>query len=264
MSLSALAIYALTGIFAGLISGVMGIGGGIIVVPALLLIFQHNPDFPPNLLMHMAAGTSLAVMLFTSLSTIRAHYKLGGVQWTIFNRLWPGIVFGTIAGALLADQLPTYWLKILFGLFLLLVAFKMLSGIHVTHPHRLPPRWLNGLVSFLIGCKSGLLGVGGGTLIIPYLSYCGVEMKKIAPVSALCTMTVAIIGTITFMITGLHESGLPAYSTGFIYWPAVILLAVFSSILAPLGARLTYILPLHQLKYAFIVILFFTAIELLL
>lgn len=257
-------IYALAGAFAGLMSGIMGIGGGIVVVPALLFIFQHNPIFPPNLTMHLAAGTSLAIMLFTSQSSIRAHYRQGEILWNIYNRLWPGIIIGAVCGALLADQLPTRWLEILFGLFLLFVAVKMLSGMHITHPQQFPRPWINNLVSFVIGCKSGLLGVGGGALIIPYLNYCGVEMPKIAPVSALCTMTVAVIGTITFILTGLNEVGLPAYTTGYIYWPAVLCVAIPSSIFAPVGAKLTYVLPIQQLKYGFIVILFFTAIHLLL
>lgn len=256
-------IYALAGAFAGLMSGIMGIGGGIIVVPALLFIFQHHSAFPPEYTMHFAAGTSLAVMLFTSQSSVRAHFKRSDILWDVYNRLWPGIVLGSITGALLADQMPTHWLQILFGLFLLLVAIKMLSDIHVTRPHQFPRPWINRLISFLIGCKSGLLGVGGGTVIIPYLSYCGVEMKKIAPVSALCTMTVAVLGTITFIITGSNEAGLPAYTTGYVYWPAVLFVAIPSSFFAPIGANLTYTMPVKQLKYAFIVILFMTALDLL-
>ncbi|WP_019215826.1 sulfite exporter TauE/SafE family protein [Legionella tunisiensis] len=256
-------IYALAGAFAGLMSGIMGIGGGIIVVPSLLFIFQHNPAFPSNLTMHIAAGTSLAIMLFTSQSSVRAHYRQGGILWSIYNRLWPGIVIGAVSGAILADQLPTHWLQILFGLFLLFVAFKMLSGMHIVRPQQFPRPWINNLISFLIGCKSGLLGVGGGTVIIPYLSYCGVEMPKITPVSALCTLTVAVLGTITFILTGLNEIGLPPYTTGYVYWPAVLCVAIPSSIFAPIGAKLTYILPIEQLKYGFIVILFLTAIDLL-
>ena len=120
-------VYVLTGIMAGLISGLMGVGGGIIVVPALIFIFNEQTKIPPNLIMQMAAGTSLAVMLFTSQSSIRAHYKQNGILWDVYNRLWPGIILGTISGAFLADKLPTYWIKTLFALFLLLVAGKILT-----------------------------------------------------------------------------------------------------------------------------------------
>lgn len=256
-------VYSVAGVFAGLISGIMGIGGGIIVVPALLFIFQYNPAFPPELLMHMAAGSSLAIMLFTSQASIRAHHKLASIQWSLFNNLWPGIILGALSGAFLANQLPTHLLKIFFGLFLLFVVYKMLRSINFTKPHSTPARWINALVSYVIGLKSGLLGVGGGTLIIPYLNYCGVAMKTIAPISALCTLTVAIIGTMVFIFTGWSEPGLPAYSTGYIYWPAVLPVALFSSLFAPLGAKLTYVLPVKQLTYGFVTLLFFTALGLL-
>ncbi len=263
MTLTALAIYVVAGVGAGLLSGILGIGGGIVVVPSLLFIFSHDPAFPPSLVMHFAAGTSLAVMLFTSQSAIRAHYQLNAILWDVYKRLWPGIVVGTLCGALLADFLATYWLKIFFGVFLLFVAFRMLAPVQVTDSHHFPRRWINGLVSFLIGFKSGLLGVGGGALIIPYLSYCGLEMRKIAPISALCTLTVAAIGTITFIVTGFNEMDLPAYSMGYIYWPAVVCIAIFSSFFAPLGAKLTYILPVQKLRYGFVGVLVLTAVHLL-
>ncbi len=257
------AVYAFIGIFAGLMAGVLGIGGGVIVVPGLVFVFQHTQVIPENISMHVAAGTSLAVMILTSQSSLRAHLKLGDVLWPIFNKLWPGIIFGTIAGATLAYFMPTYWLKIIFAVFLFLVAFKMITDLHVTHPVRFPPTWVNRLVSFLIGLKSGMLGVGGGVLIIPYLTYCGVAIRKIAAVSNLCTLTVAVVGTIVFMITGQHEMSAVPYSTGYVYWPAVLFVAIPSSLIAPLGAKLNYVIPVKQLKYGFIVILLITAIKML-
>lgn len=256
-------IYALAGTFAGLMSGILGIGGGIVVVPALLYIFQHNPEIPTTLEMHFAAGTSLAVMIFTSQSSIRSHLKLGDILWKVYRRLWLGIVIGVILGAFVASLTSTYWLKLFFGIFLLFVAFKMLLGMDVTKVRSFPRVWINALVSFLIGFKSGLLGVGGGTLIIPYLTYCGIETRKIAAVSALCTLTVSIIGTIIFIMTGLKEVGLPAYSTGFVYWPAVVWVAIPSVVFAPLGAKLNYILPVKQLRYGFVIVLLLTALDLL-
>jgi len=253
----------LAGAFAGLMSGVLGIGGGIIVVPALVFIFRDDPSVPANLVMHIAAGTSLAVMMFTSQASIRAHRKKSDIQWDVFKRLWPGIVIGVLSGALLADRLPTQWLKWLLGIFLLFVAIKMLTGKDVSQSRGFPRRWINALISFVIGLKSGLLGIGGGALIIPYLTYCGIEMRKIAAVSSLCTMTVAVLGTLTFIFTGSNEGGLPPFSTGYVYWPAVAALAIPSVLLAPVGAELTYRLPVKKLTYAFVIILFFTAINLL-
>ncbi len=256
-------IYAVIGIFAGLMAGVLGIGGGIVVVPGLIFLFQLNHLIPENIIMNVAAGSSLAVMIFTSFASIRAHFKLGHILWPIFKKLWLGIVFGTMTGAAIAEFVPTYWLQILFALFLFYVAFKMMTDLQVTHSARFPGKWLNGLVSFLIGLKSGLLGVGGGILMVPYLTYCGVEIRKIAALSNLCTLTVGLVGTLAFIITGQNEmAGIP-YSTGFVYWPAVILIAIPSSLMAPLGAKLSYILPVKQLKYLFIVIVLITAIMML-
>lgn len=258
------AIYIFAGTMAGLLSGMMGIGGGIIIVPALLFIFSHDPRFSSNLIMRVAVGTSLTVMLFTAVSSIRAHYRLSGtVRWSEYKNLWPGIAMGTVSGALLANQLPTHWLEILLGLFLLFVSAEMLSGMLGSRLNRAPSKRLDSLVSFFIGCQAGLLGGGGGTLIIPYLNYCGLEMRKIAEVSVLCTLTVAVIGSFTFMITGYHVVGLPAYSTGYIYWPAVIFLAIPSYFFAPIGAKIAYLLAGTHLKYGFIFILLLTAISLL-
>ena len=258
-------LYIVAGIIAGLVSGVMGIGGGIVVVPALAFIFNHKANFPHELVMQMAAGTSLAVMLFTSQSSIRTHYKQGVILWSVYRRLWPGIVMGAISGALISHKLSTFWLRMLFGFFLLFVSIKMLADMNKKEikPYHFPPAWINGLINFVIGGVAGLLGVGGGALTVPYLSYCNLDIKKIAPISALSTLTVAAVGTVVFIITGANEPGLPMYSSGFVYWPAVLGIAIPSSFFAPLGAKLTYIIPVKQLKYGFIALLIATAIDLL-
>ena len=256
-------IFALTGAFAGLIAGVVGIGGGIIVVPALYYAFHQMQEIPLIYEMHMASGTSLAIMIFTSQASIRAHRRQGAIQWPIFYRLWPGIVTGTILGAIFAGFLPTSILKFIFGIVLLLIAINMLIHVQINYPRRFPRGWVNYVVSLLIGFKSGLLGIGGGTVIIPYLNYCGMDTHRIPGVSSLCTFTVAIIGTIAFIITGSQEAGLPSFCTGYVYWPAVIWVAIPSVLFAPVGAHLTYALPVQQLKYGFTAILLIAAMDLL-
>ena len=256
-------VYALTGAFTGFMSGVLGIGGGMIVVPALLFIFHHANEIPVAVEMHMAAGSSLAIMIFTALSSVRAHHREGEILWGLYHRLWPGLIVGTILGALLADQLSTYWLKIIFGLLLLTIALKMLWSVKTSRALKTPSKWLNGLVTVGIGTQSGLLGVGGGTFIIPYLTYCGVNAHKIPAVSALSTLAVGTIGTIAFMITGANEVGMPAFSTGYVFWPAVIWVAIPSILFAPVGARMTYTLPVQQLKYGLVAILLLAAVDML-
>jgi hypothetical protein len=166
-------------------------------------------------------------------------------------------------GVLLAYQLPTYWLKVLLAIFLFLIAAEMMFNPNLPHRKDFPPQWVNRLVGMLIGFKSGLLGIGGGALVIPYLSYCGVERRQTAGVSAMCTLTVALIGTLAVIITGSTESDLPAWATGYVYWPAVFWVAIPSMIFAPIGAHLTYKLPVNHLQHAFIVVLLIAAIDLI-
>lgn len=256
-------VYLFIGVFAGLMAGILGIGGGVIVVPGLVFVFHYTQFIPEQAIMHVAAGTSLAVMVSTAFAALLAHHKVGIILWPIFNKLWSGIVAGVISGVILAVFIPASWLKVLFALFLLFVAFKMVTNIHVSYPEQFPGVWLNRLISYIIGLQSGLLGVGGGILIIPYLTYWGIAARNIAPVSNLCSMTVGFVGAVTCMITGsMAQTAIP-YATGYVYWPAVLLIAIPSSLIAPLGAKLNYVLPLSQLKYGFIVILFLTAIKML-
>lgn len=257
------ALFALTGAFAGLMAGILGIGGGMIIVPALFYIFQQSHVVPAFLEMHVAAGSSLAIMIFTSSASVYGHCRQQKILWAVYHRLWRWIIPGSISGAIIAHLLPTHWLKIIFGLFLLLICFKMLLNIEVTQPERQPENWMNRLVCYVIGLKSGLLGVGGGALIIPYLTYCGVETHKIPALSALCTLTVAISGTLMFMLTGSLVTDLPSYSTGYVYWPAVIWVAIPSVLLAPVGAQLSYVLPVKQLRYGFLAVLLFAGLDML-
>lgn len=256
-------IYVFIGVFAGLMAGMFGVGGGLVVVPGLVFIFQHTDLIPNNILMYMAVGTSLAVMIITAQASVRAHYKLGSILWPVFHRLWPSLVIGTVVGSIAAAWIPTYWLKTFFALFLLFVSIKMLTDKQPERPQQFPKNWINRLITFLIGTNSGLLGVGGGILVVPYLAYCGIPTRQIAAISNLCALTIAITGTVLFMITGYHATTDIAYTTGYIYWPAVLLIGIPSSLMAPVGAKLNYKLPVHQLKYGFIVILILTALKML-
>ncbi|CDZ76314.1 Sulfite exporter TauE/SafE [Legionella massiliensis] len=258
--------YALAGVFAGLSAGLLGVGGGIVVVPTLMFLFQYNHDVAQNLIMPVAIGTSLAVMIFTAYASVRAHQKQKGVQWEIYKRLAVGIILGTITGAFIVKKLPTNEIKIIFALFLLSIAVKMLLSIikkATTTGHGFPKAWLNHLTSYVIGCLSGLLGIGGGAMVVPYLNHCGLDIREIIPVSAIVTVTVAIIGTLSYIIVGFYTPDLPAYSSGFVYWPAVFCIALTSVFFAPIGARLAYILPTNLLKCCFILLLLAISVKFL-
>ena len=256
-------LYVVAGAFTGLMSGTLGIGGGVVVVPALLMIFHYNPLIQAPLDMPIAVATSLAIMVFTSLSSAHAHYRQGDIFWGVFRSLGGGIAIGTVAGGVLAMYIPTKWLKLFLMFFLLLVAGIMFFDRHTVRMQRLLPPWINALVSFLIGLQSGLLGLGGGVLLIPYLAWCGLDMRKIVGVTALCTLTVSVTGTLVFIIEGWNTPGLPPWSSGYVNWLAVLCMAIPSMIIAPIGARLAHVLPVHQLKLCFIVFLIITAIAML-
>jgi len=257
-------LYILTGAFAGLMAGILGIGGGMIVVPALLFIYHHIHLVPLEIEMHVAAGTSLAIMVFTAQASVRAHLREHTILWPIFYCLWPGILIGTVGGALLAHVMSSHWLRIILGIVLLLIAVKMLLPSRETKKREMPATWVTRAYSVLVGLKSGLLGIGGGALLIPYLTFFGVKRRDTAAISALCTLIVSIVGAFAFMLLGYYVPGLPAYTTGYVYWPAVFWVALPSMFLAPIGAHLTYILPVAKLRYAFIAMLLIASFDILL
>lgn len=258
-----LLLFFIAGCFAGLMSGLLGIGGGMVVVPALSLIFEHNHVVPEHLIMHIASGTSLCAMIFTSQFSLWGHYRYGDILWSLYQRLVLFICAGTAIGAMLADRVPTGQIRLIFGLFLVLVATQTLLSKPSLKTRFRPPTWLNRLVGTLTGIISGFLGIGGGTIMIPYLSRAKVPMRKIAAISSLTSLTVALIGTLTVIATGFHDNYAP-YSTGYIYWPAVLLIAIPSMFFARLGAKLAYKIRLRRLRAFFIVFLFVTGIRMIL
>ncbi len=257
-----LILFAVIGAFAGLSAGLLGIGGGIIVVPGLAFIFGSF-HFPNSIIMHMAAGTSLAAMIFTASASVYSHHKRGAVLWPLFYKMLPGILVGVIAGAILADILSSHILEIIFGIFLIIIAVRMFLLAKPKPTRGLPgPIWLS-VISFVVGFKSGLMGIGGGALIVPILTYCNVPMRQASGTSAICGLPIAIVGTIAFLFTGLDAHNLPQWSTGYIYWPAALAVAIFSVIFVYVGGKLALRLPVNTLKRIFAVILAVMAIKLL-
>lgn len=256
-------IFLGTGVITGLLAGILGLGGGIIVVPALLMIFENTPLIPISLQMHVAVASSLAIMVLTTFSAIFAHLRLNESRMSLFIRLAPGLFVGTVLGVYCAEWVPTSLLKGVFACFLLFVAVKMLLMSHQLEPSHFPRPSVHHLVMLLIGTNSGLLGVGGGSLIIPYLTHHGVNVRDIPLLSAGCTFLVALVGATTFLLITPSVADLPLYSTGFIYWPAVLGIAIPSMIFAPVGAKWMYRLPTKQLRYGFIVLLGLIALNIL-
>lgn len=255
-------IYLATGAFAGVLAGLLGVGGGLVIVPILALSFATQ-GIAHEVQMHLAVGTSLATIIFTSLSSVYAHHQRGAVAWPVFWTITPGIIIGALAGAWLARAIPTLSLRTLFGLFELLVAVQMALGLKPA-AHRGLPAWfgISG-AGIVIGAVSALVGIGGGTLSVPFLLWCNVTIQRAIATSAAIGLPIALAGTIGFVISGWGHDKLPAWSSGYLYWPALLGIVTASVLFAPLGARLTHALPALMLKRLFALLLLGLALRML-
>ena len=244
--------YLGTGAFAGVLAGLLGVGGGVIIVPLLVFTFtaQHLPE---AYILHLALGTSLASIIFTSISSLRAHHRRGAVNWPVVKGISPGILVGTFFGSWVAAQLSTGFLKGFFVVFLYYVATQMLLDIR-PKPHRQMPG-AGGMfgVGNVIGGVSSLVGIGGGSLSVPFLIWCNLPMHHAVGTSAAIGFPIAVAGAAGYLVNGLMADGLPSSAVGFIYLPALVGIALASICTAPLGVRLAHSLPVPRLKKVFAV-----------
>lgn len=242
--------YMLLGAFAGTVAGLLGVGGGLIIVPALAVVFERT-GMAPGGLMHVAIGTSLATIVVTSISSTYAHHRHGAVLWPVWLRLVPGIILGAWLGAGVADRLSTEALRGVFGVFELVVAAQMGLSLRVAPHRRLPGATGMGVAGSVIGAVSAVVGIGGGTLTVPFLTWCNVGIRNAVATSAACGLPIAVAGALGYVAAGWDAPELPALTTGYLYWPALGGIAVTSLLFAPLGARLAHRLPTHVLKRGF-------------
>jgi uncharacterized protein len=255
--------YLAIGALSGVLAGLFGVGGGAVMVPALMLLFGAL-GIGGDWMAHLAVGTSLATIIGTGAASTLAHHRRGGVRWDIVWPLAPGIVIGALAGAALAGWIPGLWLQRIFAVFLASVGVRLLmtSTPAVSASHPLPGHAGLVTVGGGIGMLSSLVGIGGGTLTVPFLSRHGLEMRQAVGTSAACGLPIALAGALGFVLTGWGRPGLPAFSTGFVYWPAVLTMLIASMPIAPLGARLAHALPVTLLKRLFGVLLLLIAMRL--
>ena len=251
------------GFVAGFVAGLLGVGGGLIIVPVLILIFQSN-NFNHDIIVHMAIGTSLATIIFTSLSSIYAHhFRHKAVLWDVVMQLTPGIIVGALLGAILADFISAKNLQQFFGFFELAVAAQMAFNIKASAARTLPG--YKGIFSTGsgIGFISSIVGIGGGTLTVPFLTWCNVKMQYAVATSSACGLPIAVAGCIGFVLMGWNETTLPAYSLGYIYWPAFFSIVLSSMLIAPVGAWFAHRLSAAKLKRFFSIVLFSLGIKML-
>jgi uncharacterized protein len=247
------------GAVAGTAAGLLGIGGGVIIVPVLSLVFASE-GVDPDILIKVAVGTSLATISITAISSIWAHHRHQAVRWPLVRIMVPGVVTGSLLGAWVADMIPGAWLTVAFIIFMFGVSLQMALG-PVGAGRDLPGPWALSGVSAIVGAISALMGIGGGALHVPYLSWCGVPVKKSIATAATLGLPLALASTTGFIITGLDETTLPPHSLGYINLPAFAGVVGASVLFAPLGARLAHRLPDKLLKRTFAIFLFLLALR---
>ncbi len=257
-----LVIYLLLGVGAGLSAGIFGIGGGLVIVPGLLYCFGLL-GVNSSVAVHLAVGTSLATIVMTSISSVRAHHQLGNVDWLSWRYLAPGISVGVIAGVASASVLPGEVLQLVFALFAIAMSLQMGLGFQPTAGRTLPGGGSLLAVGGGVGFLSALFGIGGGSLMVPYLSWCNVRMQQAVATSAACGLPIAVFGAASNIVAGAGHSDLPPWSTGYVYWPAFFAVVICSAPSARLGAKIAQSLPSAKLKKMFAAFLFLVGCQLI-
>jgi hypothetical protein len=255
-------LYLVLGALAGTMAGLFGIGGGLVIVPVLIFSFDLQ-GVSSDIAAHLAVGTSLATIVFTSISSIRSHHLHGAVRWEIFRPMTAGIVLGAVLGAWTTSMLSGEVLELVIGVFVILVALKMLFGANPKPGRDVPGSVGLGGAGAGIGWASAIFGIGGGTLTVPFLSWCNVRMQQAVGTSAACGLPIAVAGALANIRTGWQNPDLPELSVGFIYLPAFVGIVLTSVLFARVGANLAHRLDAVLLKKIFAIFLIVVGIRFL-
>lgn len=254
--LTLLIAYAGIGVLSGILAGLLGLGGGIIIVPALIGLGYS---------VHIATGTSLAIVVLTSISAAWSHHKHHSVNWHYWLILTPGMIMGVMGGTLLSARLSSAVIRDIFAVFCIILASKIffIDGKIKKNILLNFSNVLNRIILFLIGLfagvLAGLLGIGGGVIIIPILMGLGLSMPMVSGTSVACAFPTAVIGAVSSVIAGLHTANLPPYSTGYIYSPAALIIGGISAFMAPVGVALSHRFSEKRVRKIFGVILILIA-----
>jgi uncharacterized membrane protein YfcA len=250
--------YAAAGAFVGLLAGLLGIGGGMTLVPILAALFDAQ-GLAPGHGVHLALGTAMASAVLTAGASARAHHGRGAVDWPIAAQLAPGMVLGSLVSSVASGWIPQRHLALAFALIVYGGATQILIGRRADSSAAMPGRTVTLLIGLTIGIVCGLVSAGGAFLTVPWMLYCGVPMLTAIGTGAAIAVPVVFVGTIGYVVTGWQAPGLPPYSLGFVYLPALLALVLASSLTASAGARLAHRLPVAVLKRIFAVLLYVLA-----
>lgn len=256
--LSCVALGSVVGFFAGL----LGIGGGLIIVPTLVYLLPLL-GINGDIVMPIALATSLGAIVITSSSAAWAHHRNKNIDWSLAKPLMTLVAVGALLGAFIADFLSTQALTNFFAITVMLLALYMLLSIASTKERALPSTIVLQLISGLMGIVASLMGIAGGAILVPALSYFGLSMRKSIGIATVCGVVVALFGSLGYIITGLSQTGLPDWSLGYIYLPALAGIIISSSLFAPLGVKYATKLPVKTLKKFFAIFLILVAIKML-
>jgi uncharacterized protein len=254
--------YVVTGAFVGFLAGLLGIGGGMTLVPVLAAMFaaQH---LTPDHTVHLALGTGMASVMFTSSASVRTHHRLGGVDWSLVRRIGPGMVAGTLLSSALSGRLPQRVLALAFAAIVYAGATQILLGRKPAAARSLPGTPALLAVGLGIGVVSGLVSAGGAFMTVPFMLFCGVAMTTAIGTGAALGVPVAAVGTIGYVLSGWSVAELPQFSLGFVYLPALLAIVAASMFTAPVGARAAHRLPVVTLRRVFAGLLYVLASKML-
>lgn len=255
--------YVAIGAAVGFFAGMLGIGGGAIMVPLLVILFDAQ-GLPKSHILHLAVGTGMATILFTSVASVRAHASRGAIRWDIARNITPGILVGGLVGSWIASFIPPLVFAALFTAVIYIAATNLLID-RKPKPSREAPGFAGmSVFGFVVSAASAFAAIGGAFLTVPFMLWCNVPMLQAIGTAAVIGFPIALSGTVGFIATGLRETGLPPYTVGFVYLPALAGIVVTSMLMAPVGAAAAHRLPAVWLKRIFAVLFYVMATKMLL
>lgn len=257
-----LVAYAAAGAVVGFLAGLLGIGGGMSLVPVLAAMFAAQ-GFAPTHTVHLALGTGMASVVFTSTASVRTHHRLGGVDWALVRRLAPAMVVGTLLSTVLSGWVPQRALALVFALVVFAGATQILLGGKPAAARALPGGWPLAAIGVAIGAIAGLVSAGGAFMTVPFMLFCGVALTTAIGTGAAIGVPIAVVGTIGYVAGGWRVPDLPSLSLGFVHLPALAGVVAGSVFTAPLGARSAHRMPVATLRRIFAVLLYALAAKML-